>query len=271
MTDWISWLRVQREQLPRQLAIWMPADRRHQMLGGIAMAALGIAWLLTDNLRLQAELRGSRGAEILVARRDLPAGQALGESDFRPTRVEPGLAGQLLARSADARLLDGSTLAFPLRAGEPLPWTHLEAAGISENPLATQLQTDQRALLLPLHAAASDFSWIREGDRIDLLWLEQTAAGRSLTLLASNVRVLSAGRSEHGFDGRLLIAAPATAAAEILLAAQSGRVLALLRAPFRNTDDLEGFRKSEWELAPPPKPARPGRNPAAVPVIRGAG
>lgn len=114
---------------------------------------------------------------MLVAARDLPAGEVLAEEDLRTARVPADVVPQ---SAADSPL--GQTLAAPLRAGEPVTDVRLVGPGlVAADPLRTAV---------PVRLSdAGQAGLLGVGDRVDLLATDPQV--RTTTTVASDAVVLA--------------------------------------------------------------------------------
>ena len=103
--------------------------------------------------------------EVPTAARDLPAGAVLGAADLRPLPLPPDAVPDGVAEDAA-----GSTLAAPVRAGEPITDVRLVGADLATaHPDLTTLP-----VRLP-DAGLADL--LEAGDRIDLMATDPQAGG----------------------------------------------------------------------------------------------
>nr|WP_179519724.1 SAF domain-containing protein [Nocardioides perillae] len=143
-------------------------------------------------------------AALVVASRDLPAGERLGPGDLEVVRVAPGSRPARALTRADAV---GEVLASPLGAGEPVTDLRL----LTRDLLDTAPGLTAVPVRLP-DAAVVDL--LRVGDRVDVV--ATAPRGGVATTVAADVRVL---------------AVPPAVAAEQASAAPPGRLVLLGTAP----------------------------------------
>ncbi|MDB4977546.1 MAG: Flp pilus assembly protein RcpC/CpaB [Myxococcaceae bacterium] len=226
--------------------------KRRATLLAVGCAVLGALALHVYLSRFELELAGGVPRAVLVATRDLAAGEVLTRAalDYRdlPERYleDRHIDGEELER------LLGSRVRTAVSSGACLLWTDL---ALSRDPrtLAGLVQTGMRAFALPEHGLSFD-GLLRPGDRVDVLFTRDDVS----TTLLQNVLVLTIGtdlgneieptRSSHDPSGRVTLSVALEQAQ--LLARSEGR--GALRLALRNPQDLM--------LADPRAPAREGES-----------
>ncbi|MFC3435990.1 RcpC/CpaB family pilus assembly protein [Nocardia seriolae] len=131
--------------------------------------------------------------EVLVAARDLPPGQVLGEGDLHRAPRETATLPAGAVR--DAGTLRGATLAGALAAGEIV--TELRVVGPR---LAAVAAHEPDARIVPIRLADNAVAEIlRAGDRVDVVAGEDTGQhGRPARLLAADAAVVLVSGAENG-------------------------------------------------------------------------
>lgn len=189
-----------------------PGARRRARLRRVASALLlGAAVLLAGRTVLARTAPATD--PVLVATRDLAAGDALRAADLRVVQRarEPGAPTAL----SDAPAVVGAVLATPLRAGEEVTSGRLVGPDLLDGqPAGT------RAIWLPA-AGADALTGIGPGGRVDVHapGTAQPVLRDVLVLVRTGVRAGSAaGPFASGSEGAagLLVAAPAADAARVL-------------------------------------------------------
>lgn len=132
--------------------------RRVRVRRLLASAAVGLATWVVIGAALPAP---PAGVPVLVAARDLPAGDALKPADVRLRSVDPGLAAA--GGLSDPGQVAGQRLAAPVAAGEAVTSTRLVPAGV-----IARLDAGHRAVHVPL-ADGSLGEFVRAGDRVDVV------------------------------------------------------------------------------------------------------
>jgi Flp pilus assembly protein CpaB len=152
----------------------------------IAVTLIGVA--VASSLRALAPPAPETTA-VLVAARDLPAGQAIAAGDLVEVAVPPGVVPEGVAGDPVGRLL-----AAPLRRGEPVTDVRLVGAEL------TAATPDTVALPVRL-SDAGQASLLSVGDRIDLVATDPQA--RTTTALAERATVLAVPAEDVAADGAL--------------------------------------------------------------------
>ncbi|MGH1357961.1 MAG: Flp pilus assembly protein CpaB [Burkholderiaceae bacterium] len=186
--------------------------------------------------------RAHQSREIVVARKDLPAGTIL-QPELLATRAVPDRYVSASAVAGDDyEPLMGQVLQVAMRAGEPVLNTavDLPAAGFSD-----RVRHGIRAMTVQVDDVNSVSGMLRPGDRIDLLFATRSPLANEGGLdisrpLMQDLPVLATGSSVH--DGKsyghatdgfttITVEVTPTQAQKLVLAQRSGRLTALLRNP----------------------------------------
>jgi pilus assembly protein CpaB len=207
--------------------------------GSIAAGRLLQARALATESALNARYRPS---EVVVAARDLPAGQLL-EPGMLALRKMPGdfLPSGALTGS-QAKSVIGERLAIDLRRGDPL-----QAALVTSRDnqiLSNLVRSGGRALTIAVDDMNSMGGLLSAGDVVDLYYSRSLGDGAVLTPLLERVEVLATGEavasdkvvsrrpveSVHGFSTLTILVTPEDAA-RVVLAQSTGTLSILLRSP----------------------------------------
>ncbi|MDG2524442.1 Flp pilus assembly protein CpaB [Stenotrophomonas sp. HITSZ_GD] len=131
-------------------------------------------------------------AQVLVAARDLPAGEPLDANDLRVSQVEAMPPGSYAAPSA----LVGKILSTPVAAGAII------SASMLAHGLALELQPGERAIAVPVDELAGAGNRVVPGDYVDVFMNLKSRAREGddsqNRLLLSRLRVLSYGAQDLG-------------------------------------------------------------------------
>lgn len=182
-----------------------PPDRLTFLAGAVRRAVLRRRRLLAAALTAVAVAAGLQAVAapppptvaVLVAARDLPAGQVLDGGDLTPVEFAPGSEPDELVGDAEGRVLAG-----PLRRGEPV--TDVRLVG----PSLTEGHPGVVALPVRLPDAAM-VALLEVGDRIDLVAADPQEGGAEV--VAADVPVLAIparGADDPGasaLPGRLVV------------------------------------------------------------------
>lgn len=205
------------QALPRAIARTRRIDLR--VVVGLLLFILGI--LATSGLVRQAKER----TPVLVATRQLEAGETLGSGDLRVAELglESGVA-TVPANELDAVV--GRVLTAPLEAGQVLaPDAATSGPSLADGQVAVSVA------VAPSHAAGGS---LRAGDRVMLLGTtEPNRLTARTTVLLSEVELIAVGQEDApGADPNLTVtlAVSANDASSVVQAANSG-VLDLVLLP----------------------------------------
>ncbi|KAB2808501.1 pilus assembly protein CpaB [Pimelobacter simplex] len=170
---------------------------RHRRL----LAALLVAGAAVTGVRALAP-PAPPSTPVLVAARDLPAGQVLGRGDLTTTRLAPQDRPAGAVEPAGAPL--GHALAAPLRRGEPLTDVRLVGPGLAAGQPADTVAAPVRL------ADAGQAALLAAGDVVDLLATDPQGGGPSTVLARAAVVLAVPARSDSddgALPGRLVVLA----------------------------------------------------------------
>lgn len=179
--------------LTGRLAPTRTAVRRRLLRHRRLLAALLVAGAVVTGLRALAP-PAPASSPVLVAARDLPAGQVLGRGDLATAHVPPGARPSGAVAPGAVPL--GRALAAPLRRGEPLTDVRLVGPGLAAGQPPGTLATPVRL------ADAGQAALLSVGDVVDLLATDPRAGGPS-TALARAAVVLAVPEPSAADDGAL--------------------------------------------------------------------
>ncbi|MCP5471978.1 MAG: Flp pilus assembly protein CpaB [Sinobacteraceae bacterium] len=133
---------------------------------------------------------------VLVAARDLTAGQMLQSADLARREMPAGFLPSGTFDAADAERVFGQRLGVALRAGDPLGESSLEARLPA---LSQRLPDGSRAVTVPVDQVSSQAGLVRPGDRVDLMLAEERLEGMDRCVvvrsLLESVQVLATGQA----------------------------------------------------------------------------
>lgn len=163
-----------------------------------------LAFVLTNKyLRdLKSDLyKGANKVPIIVAKTDLPGGATIEAKDLALKDEFASAVGDNIFGPDDLQDVMGKRLQYPLEAGEPLWWSHVELPERTKAGLAPMIQSGLRAISIPISGAAGVSGLVRPNDRVDILgtftFPSKTKQGEmeSVTLtLLQDVTVLATGQ-----------------------------------------------------------------------------
>lgn len=170
------------------------------LLVAFAIALLLLAVLLGMRGRSQANgptptmslAPAPKHTQVLVAARDLPAGEPLDANDLRVSEVEAMPAGSY----ADPAALVGKFLSSPVAAGAVID------ASLLAHGLALELEPGERAIAVPVDELSGAGNRVVPGDYVDVFMSLKSRAqdgdDSQNRLLLSRLRVLSYGAQDLG-------------------------------------------------------------------------
>lgn len=209
-------------------------------LGVGGLAAYGAKnYLSTQMAEIEAREKNKAMVQMVVAKTDLEKGRALSTENVavRPVPKEWAHSGAITPDQFGRA--EGSVLAYPANAGEPLIWAQLE--GQRTPTFSARLTQGRRAVTVPVDEISSLSGMVEPGDLIDIVVsINKDKRNFTFTLLQS-VTVLATGtkasQEEKDPEGRSRTFSTITLdttpedAKRVIAAREVGRVTALLRAP----------------------------------------
>jgi pilus assembly protein CpaB len=186
---------------------------------------------------------------VLVAARDLTAGQVLQSADLARREMPSGFLPSGTFAETEVEKAVGQRLASALRAGDPVG----EGAIEGRTPaLAYRLPEGSRAVTVPVDEVSSQAGLVRPGDRVDLMLAEERQEGAERCVvvrsLLESVNVLATGKATRE------VAAAAAAGAGSLDLEGSYSTITLDVTPEQAQQLAVGLRMGEL-----------------IPMLRGAG
>jgi pilus assembly protein CpaB len=142
-----------------------------------------------------------RMIDIVVVKRDLPAGTVLQNTDLGVNAVpESGVGGRAVL-SEDARSLFGRKTIRLLKHPSPVFWDDLDGGASGSRGMADDIPNQMRAISINVSGSASVSGMVRPNDRVDVLGTFSFPSARNplelelvtLTVL-QNVTILATGR-----------------------------------------------------------------------------
>ena len=209
-------------------------------LGVGGLAAFGAKnYLSTQMAEIEAREKNKAMVQVVVAKTDLEKGSALSAENVavRPVPKEWAHSGAITPDQFGRA--EGSALAYPANAGEPVIWAQLE--GQRSPTFSARLTQGRRAVTVPVDEISSLSGMVEPGDLIDIVVsINKDKRNFTFTLLQS-VTVLATGtkasQEEKDIEGRgrtfttITLDTTPEDAKRVIAAREVGRVTALLRAP----------------------------------------
>lgn len=144
-----------------------------QRLVLIASLLIGLLafWLTAVHLKSERErlYAGAAKITIVAAARDLPSGTILKIEDLGRKQVFKSSVGENVFRPEDVNLLRDKKLQFPLKAGEPVLWYHVQVSDRGAGGLASTVKSGLRAISLSVGGAAAVSGLVQPNDRVDII------------------------------------------------------------------------------------------------------
>jgi pilus assembly protein CpaB len=209
-------------------------------LGVGGLAAFGAKnYLRAQMAEIEAREKNKAMVQIVVAKTDLEKGRALSADNVavRPVPKEWAHSGAITPDQFGRA--EGSVLAYPANAGEPVIWAQLE--GQRTPTFSARLTQGRRAVTVPVDEISSLSGMVEPGDLIDIVVsINKDKRNFTFTLLQS-VSVLATGtkasQEQEDPEGRsrtfttITLDTTPEDAKRVIAAREVGRVTALLRAP----------------------------------------
>jgi len=165
---------------------------------GLIAFALTHHYLKSERDKLYA---GAEKIQILAAARDLPAGTILKMSDLGHRSEFKTAVGENVFRWEDMQDVLDKRLIFPLKAREPLWWSHVELPRGVKEGLAPMIKSGMRALSIAIGGDAAVSGLVKPNDRVDVLgtfsFPSKTTPGEMETItltVLQDVTVLATGQ-----------------------------------------------------------------------------
>ena len=246
-------------------------------LGVGGLAALGAKNYLSRQVEeLEARDKNKAMVQVVVAKSDLAKGAKLSAENLATRSIPKEWAHSGAVTPAQFDRANGSVLAYPASAGEPLIWAQLE--GERAPTFSARLTAGRRAVTVPVDEISSLSGMVEPGDLIDIVVsVKKDKQNFTFTLLQS-VTVLATGtkssQQEKTAEGHARTFTTITLdtspddAKKVIAAREVGRVTALLRAPNDN-GRVSGQRTDAQALLGLGGDQAPITTGSAVPVIYG--
>lgn len=213
-------------------------------LGVGGLAAFGAKNYLSGQMaEIEAREKNKAMVQVVVAKSDLPKGSPLTAETVAVRAIPKEWVHSGAITPEQFGRTEGSLLAYPAHAGEPVIWAQLE--GQRAPTFSAQLTAGRRAVTVPVDEISSLSGMVEPGDLIDIVVsIKHDKQNFTFTLLQS-VAVLATGTksSQHEKDpegrGRsfttITLDTSPEDAKRVIAAREVGHVTALLRAPSDNS------------------------------------
>jgi pilus assembly protein CpaB len=246
-------------------------------LGVGALAAIGAKNYLSNQMaEIEAREKNKAMVQLVVAKADLEKGSVISPESVAVRKVPKEWAHSGAITPEQFGRAEGSVLAYPASAGEPVIWSQLE--GQRMPTFSARLAQGRRAVTVPVDEISSLSGMVEPGDLIDVVVsVKKDNRNFTFTLLQS-VTVLATGtkasQDDNDPDGRgrqfttITLDTTPEDAKRVIAAREVGRVTALLRAP----NDASGVSRDRSDaLALLGLSGGTSSTGSSVPVIYGGG
>lgn len=252
-----------------------------------ALAVFGARGYIAEQLRIEKArlLPNQPMVEVVVARRDLESGAAVGPESMALREVPADLVPGSAVRPDRFEHHVGAVLAQPMRSGEPLLASAI--VGSDTGAFSTRIRQGIRAMSVLVDEVNSVSGMLQPGDRIDVMFTVrppvapgQPPAQEVTTTLMQDLAVLATGRQVRA-DGEddaglarhftaITVEVTPQQAQELIVAQRTGKLTAMLRNP----EDRRPLRTRALDLntllgVAPPEPSRTVLQDAGPQIIVG--
>lgn len=214
---------------------------RKLVLAAAAFAILAGVWVHLS-LRSQEERiqEGWDPVPVLVAATAIEEGGIVARADLAAAEMPERFVSPSMVRPGHADTLVGQRLLVPLRPGDPILWSHFEAAE-EGGRLSQKILQRTRAVTVNVTEKSSVGGWVQPSDHVDVLATFRDPESQEMVTvtLLHNVIVLATGKSAgrefvgapgRGYSDVSLLVLPEEA--ELLVLAQEmGTITLVLRHP----------------------------------------
>jgi pilus assembly protein CpaB len=237
----------------------LATSRRTLAILASLVCALLAAWLAHRQFareQVQATAAFERtNVNLLVASRDLRAGERI---TVRTVAVRPFPAAFVPAQALRPRqfgVVEGQTLAYPLRSGQPLAADMLKRRRSAVGGISSLLEPGQVAMSFAVNEVEGLSGLLRPHDRVDLLLTLQVPSGSSTYPLLRDAEVLAVGSrvsvsgNESGLAyGAITLAVPRSQEQLLTLARGHGGISVILRSASAPQVSNQGPANARWLL-----------------------
>lgn len=226
---------------------------------------MGFTAFLLTHVYLQRErqaiFRDARQVSVVVALRDLPAGEELTRDNTTTRLMFENQLDRRVFRGDDRDVVLGRTLRYGITANTPITWFHVGVDLDDAANLAPAISSGMRAISIPVSAETAVSNLVRPNDRVDILGtfsltdptnpaeLESVTLTvlQNVTVLATGqdlgrteIEIVGGGRRRGGYNTVTIAVFPQEA--EVLAFAMHAR--GQLTLTLRNPTDVSMMRES---------------------------
>ena len=174
--------------------------RRWIVIAGAAVAAFGLNFAYVK--ALEADARGGKRVEVLVATERLARGASLKEDVLATREIPEAYAGGRSVPASRAQEIVGLKVTVDVDAQEVIQWTDVAAREEEARDLAELVRPGERAMTIPVDASLSMGGLLKPGHRVDILGTfargKELRSDKVTVTLLQNVTVLATGKRFGG-------------------------------------------------------------------------
>jgi pilus assembly protein CpaB len=241
------------------------------------LAAVSAQRYLSEQVEHIEARHRSPTVSIVVAKTDLPAGARLSNQTAAVRPVPQDHAHSAAVRPEQFDRIEGQRLQHPLKAGDAVLWSSLEAPRPAT--FSARVALGRRAVTIPVDDINAIAGLLEPGDLIDLLLVLDSRGRKQTVTLLSAVQVLATGQrpvdgppapGERRLYTTVTLDVDPQQARNLVLAREVGRLTALLRrAGEAPAHPLAPVDLADWLAAQQPPVPAPAPSTPDVPVLYG--
>jgi len=248
------------------------------ILGAALAIGLVAAFATRSFLSAQVEEIEARGkyqtVEIVVAKTAIEKNSVLSKQNLAVRKIPVEYAHSGAVKPEDFDRIDGGAIAYGVNQGEMILWSQM--AGKRAPTFSARLAPGQRAITVAVDEINSISGMLEPGDLIDLMYTTDQHGKKVAFPVMQSVQVIATGQrsaddpkgGEHLRFATVTLNATPDQARNIILARETGKLIALLRNP----DDKQAIGRLSNNLLFPSETPATQRHPNArrgIPVLYG--
>ncbi|MES2161630.1 MAG: Flp pilus assembly protein CpaB [Pseudomonadota bacterium] len=211
---------------------------------------------------------------VVVAKTELAQNTVLTNKNVAVRKIPVEYAHSGAVLPADFERIDGSAIAFQVKAGEMIMWSQM--AGKRAPTFSARLDKGQRAITVVVDEINSISGMLEPGDLIDLMFTVDQNGKKVVLPLLQSMQVMATGQrsvddpksGERTQFATVTLDATPDQAKNIIIARETGKLTALLRNP----EDKQAVGNKSYDLAAllgAQPEARPSNHARGIPVLYG--
>ncbi len=215
------------------------------LAGGLSLLALLLVYQTMD-YKEKMVLQQWSLVPVVVADRALSSGTIIDWDMAKEHKMPKKFVTPSIVKPEQFKNIIGQKLLAPLRRGDPLLWSHLQAAGLFEG-LSNIVTKKGRAISIMVAGASSVAGWVRPNDHVDILgtFMDPKTNQMVTVTLLQNIIILATGnitgdlssqiieKDDREYTSVTILVIPEEAEI-VVLAAQMGK----LHLSLRNLEDI---------------------------------